>query len=206
LDQHFCPRCLPLVFSPHLSIVFRFKWLLGARWADVTGPSYLFQWNRSLDVVLYTLCVTPQKAFFGLPGEIICWRFSGKIVPMGAPLCQVPPVCQRSVAAFLLSTLSLPTLCRLFNKNHFKHWLLKLWVERGIMTDVKILFHGLLSKKAFGSCLCSDRCEWKLETMYIMRVFRQIKSFSWDLLVCAASLLLLQNFTPKCDCRVFRDH
>lgn len=48
-------------------------------------------------VIFLTLCMTPQKAFFGLPGEIIYLRFSGKMVPMGALLCQVPPVCQRSV-------------------------------------------------------------------------------------------------------------
>lgn len=173
-----------------------------------TGTSCLFQWSRSLDVVLHFLhCAWPhRKPFFGLPGEIIYLRFSGKMVPMGALLCQVQPVCQRSVLPSSCRLFSLPMLCHLFNKKHFRHWLFELEVEKGIMTDVKILFHGLLSKKASGSCFCSDHCEWKLKTKYIMRIFRQIKFFSWDLLVCAASLLLLQNFTPKCDCRVFRDH
>lgn len=40
------------------------------------------------------------------------------------------------------------------------------------MTDVKILFHAFLFKKASGSSLCSDYCEWKSKTVYIMRIFR----------------------------------
>lgn len=64
----------------------------------------------------------------------------------------LPKIC----AAFLLSTLSLPTQCLLFNKNHFKRWLLELGVEKGIMTDVKILFHGLSSKKGL----------WKLSLLW----------------------------------------
>lgn len=185
MDQPFCPRCLPLVFSPYLSTVFRFKWPLGARWVVFTGTFCLFQWSRSLDVVLhFLLCVWPhRKPFFGLPGEIIYLRFSGKMVPMGALLCQVQPVCQRSLLPSSCRLFSLPMLCLLFNKQHFRHWLFELEVENRIMTDVKILFHGLLSKKASGSCLCSDHCEWKLKTKYIMRIFRQIKFFSWDLLV-----------------------
>lgn len=41
--------------------------------------------------------------------------------------------------------------------------------------------------------------------MNIMRIFRQIKSSSRDLLVCAASLLLLQISSAPCDCGVLGD-
>jgi len=34
------------------------------------------------------------------------------------------------------------------------------------MTDVRILFHGLLSPKAAGSGLGSDHCEWELKNIH----------------------------------------
>lgn len=206
MDQPICPRCLPLVFLPYLSTVFRFKWLLRVRWVDVAETSCQFQWSSSLEVVLYfILCAWPyRKPILDYQDNDlfeVFWTNGAN----GSCLVPSPTSLPKTRAAFLLSTFSLPKPCLLFNKNHFKHWLFRLGMERRIMTDVKILFHALLSKKASGSCLCSDYCEWKLKTMYIMRIFRQIKFFSWDLLVCAASLLLLQDFTPKCVCRVFRD-
>lgn len=204
LDQPFCPRCLPLVFLPYLSTVFRFKWLLGGRCVDVTKTSCLSQWSSSLEVVLYfILCAWPYRNPILKENNLfeVFWTNGAN----GSCFVPSPTSLPKTRAAFLLSTFSLPTLCLLFDKNHFKHWLFKLGIERGIMADIKIIFHALLSKKASGSCLFSDYCEWKLKTMYIMRIFRQIKFFSWDLLVCAASLLLLQDFTPKCVCRVFRD-
>lgn len=172
MDQPFCPRCLPLVFLPYLSTVFRFKWLLGGRCVDVTETSYLFQWSSSsLEVELYfILCVWPYRKPILEENNLfeVFWTNGAN----GSCFVPSPTSLPKTRAAFLLSTFSLPTLCLLFSKNHFKHWLLKLGMERRIMTDVKILFHALLSKKASGSCLCSDYCEWKLKAMYIMRIFR----------------------------------
>lgn len=67
------------------------------------------------------------------------------LVPSATGLPKVGP-------ALILLTLCLPMLS-------FQQKTLTLQlVGRGRMTDVKILFHGLLSQKAPGSCLGSDHC------------------------------------------------
>lgn len=69
----------------------------------------------SSEAVLWKQCCIsysvhdPTENLFQTTRRMIYLRFSGQMVPMGAALCQVPPVCQRPV---------LPSSCQLFLSQH----------------------------------------------------------------------------------------